>query len=893
MREELGLPTGDGIDLLKIPKAELAKLTELDASYDEIIDLTGLEHAMQLKELELGHNDIHDISPLAGLTQLRKLDLAANRIRDISPLTGLTNLTWLRFYNNGIRDISPLAGLTNLTWLSLSGNQLSDISSLAGLTNLTWLHLSNNQLRDISPLAGLTNLTWLHLSGNQLRDISPLAGLTNLISLYLAENLIRDVTSLANLIYLEILSLASNPITDKSPLRVLLDESPDLDIDIVVPGPGPFVEFSDVNLAKAVRRALELPDIGDEIDLLKIPEAKLAELKYLEYDLDHDTPISLRISNLTGLEHATQLITLSLRRNNISDITPLTQLTQLTELYLTDNQISDIAPLTQLTQLTKLSLVDNEINDIAPLIQLTQLRELYLGDNEINDITPLAQLTQLTKLSLGTHRFGNNIVDITPLSQLTQLTTLGLGDNNISNLTPLTQLTLLTELDLWGNDISDLTPLKQLTLLRELKLSNNNISDLTPLVELIHLRRLELSFNLITDVTPLAQLRNLDFLFLIKNNINDITPLAQLPERTRIYASYNPVNFKGTPSEIEITSTTEAVVSISLASVASPAVGEQLALNLNITGGAAVAGYQATIQFETTALRYVSGANGDYLPSGAFFVEPKVEGNLVKLNATSLAGESNGDGTLATLTFEVIAAKASTLTLSDVLLTDSAGDASVPKIENAQITEPTGLKGDVNGDGTVNIQDLVLVALNLGKTGQNAADVNGDRVINIQDLVLVAGALGTSAAAPSLHSQSLEMLTAADIQLWLSQAQQLDLTDATILRGILFLEQLLAALPPKETVLLPNYPNPFNPETWIPYRLAEDAFVTLTIYDSAGRVVRTLDIGHQTAAFYESRSKAIYWDGRNEFGEQVASGVYFYHLSAGDYSATRRMVILK
>ena len=209
------------------------------------------------------------------------------------------------------------------------------------------------------------------------------------------------------------------------------------------------------------------------------------------------------------------------------------------------------------------------------------------------------------------------------------------------------------------------------------------------------------------------------------------------------------------------------------------------------------------------------------------------------------------------------------------------------------ITPPKSLTGDVNQDGVVNILDLVLVASNLGQTGQNAGDVNGDGVVNILDLVKVAGALGNTAAAPSLYPQVLEMFTSADVQQWLTQAQHLKLTDATSQRGILFLEQLLAALIPKETALLPNYPNPFNPETWIPYRLAEDALVTLTIYDGSGRVVRTLDVGHRTAAFYESRSKAIYWDGRNEFGEGVASGVYFYHLSAGDYSATRKMLILK
>ncbi len=111
--------------------------------------------------------------------------------------------------------------------------------------------------------------------------------------------------------------------------------------------------------------------------------------------------------------------------------------------------------------------------------------------------------------------------------------------------------------------------------------------------------------------------------------------------------------------------------------------------------------------------------------------------------------------------------------------------------------------------------------------------------------------------------------------------------------GILEIEDLIAYEIPAETELLRNYPNPFNPETWIPYRLAEDANVTLTLYDSTGRVVRTLDLGHQTAAVYESRSKAIYWDGRNRFGEQVASGIYFYSLSADDFSATRKMLILK
>ena len=98
---------------------------------------------------------------------------------------------------------------------------------------------------------------------------------------------------------------------------------------------------------------------------------------------------------------------------------------------------------------------------------------------------------------------------------------------------------------------------------------------------------------------------------------------------------------------------------------------------------------------------------------------------------------------------------------------------------------------------------------------------------------------------------------------------------------------------PETTSLLPNYPNPFNPETWIPYQLAEPADVTLTIYDIQGRVVRTLDFGHQRAGMYHGRSRAAHWDGRNAQGESVASGVYFYTLTAGEFTATRKMLIMK
>ena len=258
----------------------------------------------------------------------------------------------------------------------------------------------------------------------------------------------------------------------------------------------------------------------------------------------------------------------------------------------------------------------------------------------------------------------------------------------------------------------------------------------------------------------------------------------------------------------------------------------------------------------------------------------------------------NGDGTLATFTFEVAAFKASGLTLSEIILVTPDGDRSSPRIEHGRTRveppEPTGIVGDVNRDGVVNVRDLVFVGSNLGRTGPNDADVNGDGFVDIVDLVKVAGAFGAEAAAPSTWHRDSEIdPTRADVQRWLADARGLDFTDATSQRGVLFLEQLLAALTPKETSLLPNYPNPFNPETWIPYRLGNDADVQITIYDATGGLVRRLDLGHRPAGNYANRSRAAYWDGLNASGELVASGVYFYQLRAGDYSALRRMVIVK
>ena len=213
-----------------------------------------------------------------------------------------------------------------------------------------------------------------------------------------------------------------------------------------------------------------------------------------------------------------------------------------------------------------------------------------------------------------------------------------------------------------------------------------------------------------------------------------------------------------------------------------------------------------------------------------------------------------------------------------------------------QIRVPQTLPWDINGDGVVDIQDLILVSNSFGAgTPQHPkADVNKDGRIDIIDLLLVAAHFGESndPAAPPTHLNIRpEHLRLIDE--WLIEARLSDDGSNVFEKGIATLEGLINTVSPTETALLPNYPNPFNPETWIPYDLARAANVQINIYDVEGKSVRQLVVGFQAAGTYRTRSHAAYWDGRNAVGEPVASGVYFYTLQAGRFKATRQMVILK
>ena len=550
------------------------------------------------------------------------------------------------------------------------------------------------------------------------------------------------------------------------------------------------VDIPDPNLRAAIGRNLGKASAD------VITAADMATL------IDFDAP-NTNITDLTGLEHATNLRSLDLGAEFVQVLG-----------VVNSNSISDLSPLAGLTNLTWLALENNSISDLSPLGGLTNLARLYLSENSISDLSPLGGLTNLTWLDLR----GNAITDISPLAGLYQLTTLWLQSNSITDLSPLAGLTNLTWLDLRGNAITDISPLAGLYQLLSLGLSRNSLTDISPLAGLNRLIHLLLDQNSISDLSPLAGLYQLTDLRLYKNSVTDISPLAGLTNLTWLLLDNN-----------------------------------------SISDISAVAGL-----YQLTDLWLDKNSISD--------ISPLVEN-------TGLGSEDH-------------------VKLKENPLNSVSINTHIPTLQSrgvlVEFDDIVARPVDVNGDGVVNIFDLVLVAAHLGRQGHNlTADVNRDGVVNILDLVSVAGMFDDAAAAPSAQPQVPETLTAAAVRGWLTDAKALEVRDPIMERGIMVLEQLLAALTPTETKLLANYPNPFNPETWIPYRLAEDAFVTLAIYDRAGQVVRALEVGHRSASAYESQSEAIHWDGRNQVGDLVASGVYLYTLTAGDFSATRKMLILK
>ena len=772
-------------------------------------------------------------------------------------------------YNNdyGIQDLTGLQFATNLRRVHLGLNQISDLSPIAGLINLTNLDISQNEISDLSPLAGLINLTNLHISDNPFSDISPIAGLINLEVIKFSNKNVGDISFLAGFKKLKSFTTWNNPISDIS---------------------------------------------------------VLAELPQLEkVDICHSA--------------------------GIPDISPLAGLTNLKELYFVCNEVSDISPLAGLTKLTRLSLRCNEnISDISPLAGLVNLKWLEIPQNNISDISPLAGLANLTWLDLSR----NNISNLSPLDGIREnIKTLHwygnpvyptdapkiegpwlwvvLPDTKLKSDTDLlsetsggtvTETEIATHGATEGKSIGDAV----WTSHRLPPAGRKNIEDMLKTV--LHDGVIYGSVSLYSprqqnttmyvggergvrvwlNGTLIYERFNHQW---YADNYTDFFPVTLQQGRNillvavRIWGN----GFFGFEAGTEYTLTNPGVgYTFSQAPIH---VGDIFTLDISAEDVIDLAGWQFDITFDPAALEAISVTEGDFLKAdggSTFFHGGSIDnaaGKIEGLTAARLSTQgATGTGVLLQVTFKAKAAGETQLTLQKFQFASTPGDdISAGPHEIYLTVEEQLATGDVNRDGVVSILDLVLIVRQLGQSvpAGSPVDLNGDGVISVLDLVLVAQRIAESPAAPValspdfIGAAATDSVDAAMIEAWIAQARLEDDGSLAFKQGIANLEKLLASLIPEATALLANYPNPFNPETWIPYQLATPAEVTLTIYDMNGKVVRRLAVGHRAAGIYRSRSRATYWDGRNQLGESVASGLYFYTLTADDFTGTRRMLILK
>lgn len=363
--------------------------------------------------------------------------------------------------------------------------------------------------------------------------------------------------------------------------------------------------------------------------------------------------------------------------------------------------------------------------------------------------------------------------------------------------------------------------------------------------------------------------------------------------------------FFGFQADAEYTVTPLAGVGYALPNVEIHA-GDTFTLDLYAEDVTDLVDWQFDIAFDPLLLEAMEVRKGYFLASdggATSFQKGTIDnqsGKITGLSEAELNGNSiSGTGLLLSITFSAKAGGKTQLTLNNFQFSDGSGQAIPAGPHEVTLFMKGELIWDVNGDGLVNILDLILIARDFGKTVSlySRTDVNGDGIVTILDLILVAQHLGESidAASPTMLATDdiIEGLDTAMIQAWIKRAQIENDGSVAFQAGIAYLQSLLALLIPEETALLANYPNPFNPETWIPYQLSEPAEVTLRIYAVDGTLVRTLALGHTPAGIYESRTRAAYWDGKNNVGEPVASGIYFYTLTADDFTATRKMLIRK
>ena len=690
------------------------------------------------------------------------------------------------------------------------------------------------------------------------------------------------------------------------------------------------INIPDANLRAVIAETLDKPP---NVPLTRADMTRLQRLNAHNRD----------IGDLTGLELATNLQEIRANNNLIADVSPLAGLSRLNVIEFRENVIRDLSPLSGLINLRWLIVNDNLISDVSPVADLRLLEGLEISGNAISDFSAIAGLPKLRHIW-----FSNNpLADFSDFAVLPSLQTLRTWGTPVINLEGVRAFPKLQQLDICGGEISDLSALEGLTNLTELDLVGNEITDITPLSSLRGLKRLNLRQNQITDVSPLTALVNLQSIDLQDNEILDFSPLDVFPETVTIVRSDNPGSISlRTAPKIEgpwlwvILPTAGALGSAAAASgrdylseVSGGQVTEEQIASEGAETGARVGDKvwsvgelsrrgPNNINDMVNAIGLGTDNIDFHVAYGSIAVEVPHEqethffvgsGDAVKVWLNGKQVHSNAvdrDAEDYQEDFPVTLKAGRNILLVAVYEGEGWWSGFFGLDRNTEYTTmlPDALNRagprrvtDVDGDGTVGILDMILVARRFGTLlaskpggGRVNEDINDDGVVNITDLVLVAQdinvPIGNDPAAP---------ISPELIQQWIDLAWTEYDGSLAFQKGITTLENILMALQSKlektetKTALFANYPNPFNPETYIPYQLAVSTEAVVTIRTTTGKVVRTLPLGHQSAGVYKTPNRAAHWDGKNDLGEPVTSGIYFYTLIADDFTATRKMLIRK
>ena len=620
------------------------------------------------------------------------------------------------------------------------------------------------------------------------------------------------------------------------------------------------------------------------------------------------------ITDIPSLDGLTALIDLNLSYNSISDISPLDDLTALEQLYLGGNSISDISPLEDLTALTWLTLSNNSITDVSDLEGLTALGHLFLKGNPIADYEPLRTL------KTAIENAGNSIsIDIDINNNLPVFTNGNSTERSVSENMPSetnigtavsatdTDTADILTYSLGGTDAASFSIDKRSGQLQttsvldyETKSSysvtvsvsdgNDGTDSITVTISVTDVD--ESSIIAVNQRTQQVQDAIVEEVSGV-DNADDVTH-AHLAAITRLILSSESITSLKTGDFSGLTALTILYLddnSISdISTLADLTALEHLDLDDNSISDISVLADLTTLKYlylsdnsitDISALDELTALETLHLLNNSITDVSDLEG-LTALDTLYLGGNPISDYTpLQTLKTAIEDAENSIYI--DIDMTNNPPVFTDGSSTTRSVAENTEAAQNIGAAVGATDADNDTLTYSLG--GTDAASF---------DIVSTSGQLQTKAALDYETKTSYTVtVTAYDGNSGGDRITvTIDVTDV-VENAPAAPSVETSALIPEKTDLLTNFPNPFNPETWIPYQLAKPADVTLTIYDVRGLVVRELKLGHQAAGFYQSRSAAIYWDGRNAFGEKVASGLYFYTLKAGDFTATRKLLIRK